>query len=331
MTANSLTEYALNLIDRKGKLVLDQACQKIQQFDYGSDIINAALKYYAQTTLSKVLPIFPTLIYLSCYAVGGKPEKTKSLATAMTLITASGDIHDDIIDRSTHKFSRKTLFGKYGKDIALLAGDALLIQGVTLLNNCDDLSIEQRKTVADLVAKSTFEMIKAESIETCLWKKQEVKAEEYFNVISLKASVAELHCRIGGIIGSADTKTIDDIAHYGRIVGLLATMKEEFVDMQNIPELKHRIKYELPPYPVIYALQDEKLKKQINPIIIKKKPTKNDLQFIANIVLNSEMVNELKSEMAELGLKELGANSMLAENKRGKDAAILLRALATEM
>jgi hypothetical protein len=78
-------------------------------------------------------------------------------------------------------------------------------------------------------------------------------------------------------------------------------------------------------------LQDEKLKKQINPIIIKKKPTKNDLQFIANIVLNSEMVNELKSEMAELGLKELGANSMLAENKRGKDAAILLRALATEM
>jgi len=133
--------------------------------------------------------------------VGGKPEKNKILGTAMTLITASGDIHDDIIDRSTHKFSRKTLLGKYGKDIALLAGDALLIQGVTLLNHCDDLSIEQRKTVGDLVAQSMFEMIKAESIETCLWKKQEITAKEYFNVISLKGSVAELHCRIGGIVG----------------------------------------------------------------------------------------------------------------------------------
>ena len=331
MITNPLTESALELIECKGKCVLAQACQKILQFDYGSEIIDEAMKYYAKTTLSRVLPIFPTLIYLSCNAVGGKPEKTKSVATAMMLITASGDIHDDILDKSTHKFSRKTVFGKYGKDTALLAGDALLIQGITLLNNCDDISIEQRKTIMDLVAQSMFEMINAESKEAGLWKKQDVTAEECFEVIRLKGSVAELQCRIGGIVGAADGKSLDDLSHYGRVIGILSTMKEEFIDIQNTPELKHRIKYELPPYPVICAIQDKTLKKQIIPYITKKKPTERDLKFVANLVLNSAGVHKLKSEMEELGQKELAENHLLKNNRRMKEAAILLQALATEM
>jgi geranylgeranyl pyrophosphate synthase len=330
MTDNSLTEYALNLIDKKGKSARDQACQEIIQFNYSNSIIDAALKFYAKNTLSKVLPIFPTLINLSCNAVGGQAEKTKTIATAMMLVTASGDIHDDIIDKSTHKFSRKTVFGKYGKDIAILAGDALLLQGITLLNNCSDLSIEQRKTIIGLVAQSIFEMIKAESTETCLWKRNNVSAEDYFDIIRLKGSAAELQCRIGGIVGSSDEKALDEIAHYGRIIGILSTMKEEFIDMQNMPELWHRINYELPPYPIIYALHDDTLKKQVIPFISKNASAK-DLQIMANIVLNSRAVQRLKSEMAELGQRELTQNPLLKDNARGNDAVLLLRALANEM
>ncbi len=73
--------------------------------------------------------------YLSSKAVGAIPKNLQSVATAMLLITSSGDIHDDIVDNSSRKFSRKTVVGKYGKEIALLAGDMLLIQGMTLLQN----------------------------------------------------------------------------------------------------------------------------------------------------------------------------------------------------
>ncbi len=331
MDSDSLTDSALDMISRHGKWVLNQACRKILDSDYGNETLNAAMKYYADSTLRNVLPIFPTLLYLSCEAVGGEPEKTKSLATAMMLITASGDVHDDVIDKSKRKVRRKTVFGKYGKEVALLAGDAFLIQGITLLNNdCTDLPVEQRKIISGLVEKSMFESIKAELLETCLWKKDDVTPKEYFEVVKMKGSVAELQCRIGGVVGGAGEKALDAIARYGRVIGTLSSMKDEFMDMKNFPELRHRVKNELPPYPVIYACQNPRLKKQINPLISGKWPRKRDLQLMANLVLDSEEVQKLKAELAELGRRELKENSLL-RNDKGKEAAILLQALAYEM
>lgn len=302
MQSEPLTEIALNIIDRRGKFALEEASQQILQHRYDGGIISEALKYYAKSIFPRVLPIFPTLIYLSCKAVGGEPENTKFLAPAMLLITASGDIHDDIIDKSPTKFHRKTIYGKYGGDVALLAGDALLAQGMTLLqNNCNALEVDKRKTISDLITKSMFELVEAEATETLLRKKPSVTPQEYFEVIKHKGSVAELHCRIGGILGCAGEKALDDITRYGRAIGILATMKDEFMDMLNFSELQHRIKNEMVPYPLLYAFQNEKFKERIMQIIDKPDFSKKDLPPIAESTFNSDEVKELKAELRELG------------------------------
>ena len=83
---------------------------------------------------------------LSSGAVGTFPENSQPISIAMLLITSSGDIHDDIVDNSKEKFTKKTLFGKYGKDISLLAGDLLLIQGMTAIQNeCSNLSSQAKE------------------------------------------------------------------------------------------------------------------------------------------------------------------------------------------
>ncbi len=331
MTYNSLTESALDIVCRHGKHVLDQACRIIVESDHGDDALNAAMKYYVESTFRRVLPIFPALIHLSCAAVGGNPEKTKPLATALMLITASGDIHDDIIDKSKRKLRRKTVFGKYGKEVALLTGDAFLIQGVTLLNSaCGDLPSEQGKTIFGLVEKSMLESIKSELLETRLWKKQNVTPQQYFEVLKMKGSVAELQCVVGGIVGCADGKALSEVASYGRTIGVLSSVKDEFMDMNNFPELRHRLAHELPPYPVIYACQNKRLKKQVGSLVSSKEPLKRDLQRLADLVLNSAEIQKLRAELAELGKKELRGNSLLNAEK-GKEAALLLQALACEM
>ncbi len=324
MTVISLTQQALDIINRRGKTAVDRACQEITRYDYSSDIIGNALNFYSETTLSNILPLFPTLIYLSCKAVGGKPEKTTSLATAMMLITASGDIHDDIIDRSTHKLGRKTLFGMYGRNAALLAGDALLARGIALVNECEELSVEQRNVVVGLTAKSMLEMIKAESLETTLWKKEDVKPDEHFEVIRLKGSAAELQCIVGGIVAQADDKARADLARYGRAIGILSTMKEEFVDTENPSELRHRINHEMAPYPVTLALRDKKLKNQTN-------NKTSELHSLSEVVLKSEAVQGLKRDLADFGRRELAENSLLGNNERAAEAVVLLQALSLEM
>ncbi len=332
MPLESLTDLAIKIIDERGKSALDKASELIFQNNYAGGIISEALNYYAKEIFPNVLPIFPTLIYLSCKAVGGEPEKTKSLAPVMLLITASGDIHDDIIDKSFSKFHRKTVFGKYGRDIALLAGDALMVQGMTMLQcNCGSLSVDRKKVIADLLKKSMFELSEAEASETGLWEKANVFPKEYFEVIRHKGSVAELHCKIGGIVGCANEKNLVEITNYGRLIGVLATVKDEFMDMLNYFEFKHRIKNEIIPYPLLCAFQNEKIKKEIMSIITKPDFSKKDLSTVVELTLSSEEVKTLKSELRQMGENELSTNTLLKDDEKGKEAVALLQALAFEL
>jgi len=332
MKVESLTEIAVEIIEKRGNFALAEASRQILQSRYDNGLVAEALKYYATAIFPKVLPIFPALIYLSCKAVGGKPEQTKSVAVAMLLITASGDIHDDIIDKSTSKYARKTAFGKYGKDIALLAGDVLLIQGMTLLQkSSESLPVAQRTEIADLVVQSMFELAEAEAFETCLWKKLNVTPEECFEVIKRKGSIAELHCRIGGIIGCADEKALFNTREYGRLIGILSTVKDEFLDLENFSELRSRAKNEMLPYPMVCAFQNRTLRKKIQPIIMNDNFLKKDLHFVTETILNSAEVKKLKNEFKELGKKQMTENKLLNAGEMGEEAALLLQALANEL
>ncbi len=332
MKLEPLTELAIDIIEKRGSFALAEATQQIIQTRYDNGKVSEVLKYYAQTIFPRVLPIFPAMVYLSCEAVGGKPEQTKSVTVALMLVTASGDIHDDILDKSTSKFGRQTIFGKYGKDITLLAGDVLLIQGMSLLQkNSESLPTEQRTVISDLITKSMFELAEAEASEIRLWKKPNVTPEECFEVIRLKGSVAELHCRIGAILGCADEKALDAAKEYGRTIGILSTVKDEFLDLENFSELKHKINHEMLPYPMICAFQNKPLKKQLLPIISNKNFSKKDLPFVAEMVLNSDEVKELKSELRELAERAITENTLLKDCKSGEDIVLMLKALAYEL
>lgn len=330
MEDSLLTQNAMKMIQGNGRFAVTQACQKILSSQYGNGVISKTLHYYAKSILPNVLPIFPALIYLSSKAVGGNPENTKPVAVAMLLITASGDIHDDIVDNSEQKFGKETIVGKYGKDSALLAGDVLLVQGMAILQNeCNVLSSEKSKIV-DLITSSLFKIVNAEAIETSLWRKANVSPQEYLDVIKLKGGIAELHCIIGGIIGGGKEEDINSLASYGRAIGVLATLKEEFVDMASPTELEHRIKHELPPYPMIYAMQQREIKEKISGILKKDRFSDADLRMVADLVLSSSRTKNLADKFREYGRKELSHN-LLLRNDRAKELVVLLEALSEEL
>lgn len=332
MKSETLLEEAIDIIDKRGKSTLYEVSKQIIRCKYTDGIVSEALQYYARDILPRVLPIFPALFFISCEVAGEKPEKIKPLATAMMHITASGDIHDDIIDKSKYKFHRKTLFGKYGRGIALLAGDVLLIQGMNVIQNkCDFLSINQKKEIIKLITKTIFELSSAEATEIFLWQKEKVTSFEFFEMIRHKGCVAELHCRIGGIVADADEEILNNLTKYGRLIGILTTLKDEFLDLMNFSELKNRIKNEMLPYPIICAFENETIKKTIRPIIENNKFSKNEIKYIANMILNTPEVKNLKIELSELAEKELINNPLLKDSKAGKEATAILQALAFEM
>ena len=103
------------------------------------------------------------------------------------------------------------------------------------------------------------------------------------------------------------------------------------MDILNFSELKNRIRKEMLPYPIVYAFQNEVLRKQISPIITKHNFSKEDHSFIIKTILDSLEIKQLKTEVEGMGVSELTNNQLLKDSKKGKEAALLLQALATEI
>ncbi|MGB8779389.1 MAG: polyprenyl synthetase family protein [Candidatus Bathyarchaeia archaeon] len=68
---------------------------------------------------------------MACEAIGADPDSVLPVQAAITMMAAAFDIHDDFIDESKAKHGVLTVFGKFGKNVALLLGEAFLTEGFT--------------------------------------------------------------------------------------------------------------------------------------------------------------------------------------------------------
>ncbi len=89
--------------------------------------------------------------------------------------------------------------------------------------------------------------------------------------------------RIGGILGDGSKQQITNLGAYGRLVGQMSILRNEIIDMLEVGALKHRIQHESFPLPIIYTLQDPKIKPQAISLIRKSKLTEDDLQSLLRI------------------------------------------------
>jgi geranylgeranyl pyrophosphate synthase len=267
----------------------------------------------------------PGLISIACEAVGGNPDKAVEVQAAIAMIASALDLHDDIIDRSKIKHGKQTVLGKYGEDMALILGDVFLVSGFALLNkSVAKLPEEQAKEIYETLERSLLELGSAHALESNLKGRMDTAPEEYMQILEMKAVSVEADMHIGAIIGGGTDSKTEALTKYGRILGTLATLREEFIDIFEIRELRQRTQNECLPIPILYALKNEKPKK-IQKILSKKRMTNKDVDKLLDIVFETSGVKGLKKEMGVLIQEAL----QLTSNIRNQDVKILLDKLAT--
>jgi len=244
----------------------------------------------------------PALLSLVCEAIGADPELITPVAVPMILISGAIDIHDDIIDQSKVKYGRSTVYGKFGKDIALLVGDALLFKGFMLLNQALSKGVPaEKKTAVENVIKDTFfELGDAEAIELTLRRRLDTSPEKYLEIVRKKAADVEAHTRISVILGGGSKKEIEALGKYGRLLGMLIILRDDWIDMTDFEEAKHRMKYECLPLPILYALQNPQIKPKFHEILQKKAVTREDVETLLKIVEEGGGLKQLEELMQKL-------------------------------
>ncbi len=317
-----LMQRAINLIQERGQKAVETARELALLDDTGYEPLDEAVKYFMGEFWFDFL--HPALISLACEAVGGKVEKTVNIGAALVLLAGAADIHDDIIDESVIKEPYPTVFGKFGRDIAILAGDALLLKGLYVLHEgCAPFSKHQKQGVLESVKRAFFEICGSEAKEASLRGKMDISGGDYLDIIRQKAAAAEASTRIGSILGGGTKKEIALLSHYGRTYGVVMTLRNEFIDIFEADELKNRIEKECLPLPILLALKNGSTRTEILSLL-KKELTEDTIEKILDLSIDFKETRALIMDMKKWVEKEISLISPLFYGKQSLE--LLLQA-----
>jgi geranylgeranyl pyrophosphate synthase len=240
----------------------------------------------------------PGLFSIACEAVGGNPDDAVSTQAAIAIMAAAFDVHDDVIDESETKHKVPTVYGKFGSEMALLLGNAFLIEGFKLfVDSTKILPNEERKSTLVTIKKLFFEMGNAHALEVGLKKKKHVTLDEYMKITEMKAASIEADMYFGALFGRGKDAEVEVLAKLGRILGILATLRDDLIDVFDIDELRQRILAQDLPPPLLFAMQDQKIEAKVLNTISKPAITKDDVATLVEFTLGAPLVLKLRTKM----------------------------------
>ncbi len=178
----------------------------------------------------------PIILLLSHEACGGKGNPEPA-AVAIELIHTASLIHDDLIDGDVERRGKNAFHVDNGKEMAILAADFILALVLRVA------SMYENKQVGEVLSWASKRMAEGELLEVRLMREGEpISLDDYLKVLELKtATLFEASSRLGAIIaGRVDLA--DNMASYGRYLGLAYQIKDDLLDWGGERELSSLVR-----------------------------------------------------------------------------------------
>lgn len=137
-------------------------------------------------------------------------------------------VHDDIMDNAPLRRGKLTVHEKWNPNIAILSGDALLIQSYQFFS---DLEPEIYKEVLELFSKTAIEVCEGQQFDMDFELQAEVSMDSYLKMIEYKTAVLlAASLKIGAIIAKASPEQADLLYSFGRDIGIAFQLKDDLLD-----------------------------------------------------------------------------------------------------
>jgi len=228
--------------------------------------INNRVKYLFKIS-GKMLR--PALVLLSAKSVNGTREIDNNslvkLATIVEFIHSSSLIHDDIIDGSDYRRQQTSLNKQFGNQDAVLIGDIINSQFMSILANLENISYKKRIRILDLFSGTIKKMCIGEIYEQRIKRNNITPTiNEYLDIIKNKtASLMSACCLCGAYISGATKKEEEALERYGLYLGLAFQIADDFVDNDSIYTAKNELIEKAEKYTILAEDEINKLKKSL--------------------------------------------------------------------
>ncbi|KXU37596.1 polyprenyl synthetase [Cephaloticoccus primus] len=170
--------------------------------------------------------IRPALVFLSGWQGEGEvPAELVRAAAVVELVHLATLVHDDIMDEAELRRSRETAARKFGPVTAVLLGDALFAQALSLAAQFPTTE------VCAHVSESTRRVCAGEIVQTMRRRSARISREDYWRIIDLKtAELFRVSCFLGARLSGAPAAHVQASAEFGRHLGIAYQIYDDLVD-----------------------------------------------------------------------------------------------------
>jgi len=171
----------------------------------------------------------PVLMMLAYEMWKDNGEDVLPQAVALEMYHNFTLLHDDVMDNADMRRGKPTVHKKWDVNTAILSGDNMLCIAVREMGT----NPEVLKTFIDTM----IEINHGQQYDVDFEKRDDVKEEEYLEMIRLKTSVL-LACavKIGGLMAGAPKEDVENLYEFGVSLGLAFQLQDDYLDVYGDPK-----------------------------------------------------------------------------------------------
>ena len=259
MVLKNLSNYLIEKQELTNKLLYEY----LDKSSVKPDIIHKAMRYSVFNGGKRLRPV---LAFLGNGLFGGNEKAVYYPVCGLELIHCYSLIHDDLpaLDNDDYRRGKLTCHKKFGEDIAILAGDALLTKAFEFFANTDDPEVLKKIVKEISVAAGSTGMIggqvmdlESEGIDL---KNKKCKNTLKYIHKNKTAKLIEVSLVVGALTANAADEKIEKLREYGECLGLMFQITDDILDIVGNKKLLGKKGSDLDnkklTYPAIYGLDE---------------------------------------------------------------------------
>ena len=217
---------------KSAKQIQDCFESYLQGLDYSRqpDELYAPIRYVLSLGGKRIRPTFLIMAY-NMYA--DDIESVFSTAAGMEIFHNFTLLHDDLMDRADMRRGKATVHKKWNDNTAILSGDGMLVLAYRYLA---EASAPDLKRVLDLANETFTGIMEGQQYDMEFETRDDVREEEYIEMIRLKTSVLLAACvQMGAMLGGASDSDSALLYEFGEKIGLAFQLQDDLLDVYGDP------------------------------------------------------------------------------------------------
>ncbi len=172
--------------------------------------------------------IRPALLLLCCEAFGGRVQDALPAAAAVEMFHNFTLLHDDIMDNAAVRRGKASVPARWGENVAILSGDAMMIYSYQLLRQVPESKIAR---IMEIFTSMALQVCEGQQYDMDFESRRKVSVVEYMHMIELKTSVLlGGAAMIGATLGEASEEDCRKIYRYALELGLAFQLQDDMLD-----------------------------------------------------------------------------------------------------